>query len=163
MEHRSIREWLTHVIELFGARPQALQIAALACRMREGKLEVCMVTSRGKQRWIIPKGWPEANLTNAKAAAREAWEEAGLIGATESQVYGSYQAKKNLDEDITVPVRIDVYLMLDPNQEAAFPEKGQRKIKWMPVREAAACASDVGLAELLYRLDAEGLPDQRPR
>ena len=36
------------------------QFAALCYRVRAGKTEILLVTSRGTGRWIVPKGWPEA-------------------------------------------------------------------------------------------------------
>ena len=47
-------------------------------------VEILLVTTRGRRRWIVPKGWPIKGLRPAKSAAREAFEEAGVtarIGA----------------------------------------------------------------------------------
>jgi 8-oxo-dGTP pyrophosphatase MutT (NUDIX family) len=43
-------------------------------------LEIMLVTSRGTQRWIIPKGWPKRGMPPYDTAAKEAFEEAGVIG-----------------------------------------------------------------------------------
>ncbi|WP_153885555.1 NUDIX domain-containing protein [Microvirga tunisiensis] len=37
-----------------------------------------LVTTRGRKRWIVPKGWPVPGLQPYESAAREAFEEAGL-------------------------------------------------------------------------------------
>ena len=34
------------------------QVAALPFRIRKGRIEVLLVTSRETKRWLIPKGWP---------------------------------------------------------------------------------------------------------
>ena len=47
----------------------------------QGAIKVLLVTTRGRRNWIIPKGWPIRNLTAAATATREAYEEAGLVGA----------------------------------------------------------------------------------
>ena len=46
----------------------------------EGEIRLLLVTTRGQRGWIIPKGWPIRHLTAAGTAAREAYEEAGVIG-----------------------------------------------------------------------------------
>ena len=57
------------------------QFAALPWRLCEGGTrEIMLPTSGGAGRWVIPKGWPIKGRKPAEAAAREAYEEAGLIG-----------------------------------------------------------------------------------
>src|SRR5258708_16445379 len=59
--------------------PTRVQYGALPYRLNDdGSVEVLLVTSRETKRWIIPKGWPIKGLKPSKAAAREAYEEAGL-------------------------------------------------------------------------------------
>ena len=41
-----------------GKRDVRSQFGALPYRIREGKVQVMLVSSRGTGRWIIPKGWP---------------------------------------------------------------------------------------------------------
>lgn len=143
---------------MFSARNTALQIGALACRMRGGSLEVCLITSRGGGRWIIPKGWPEAKLSHAEIAAQEAWEEAGLKGEIRRDRYASYVASKDLEPGFAVPVRMDVYLLLNPKQAKEFPELGQRKVKWLKIDKAIERTDDIGLRNLLIKLESTGLP-----
>jgi 8-oxo-dGTP pyrophosphatase MutT (NUDIX family) len=63
------------------ATSKRVQYAALPYR-RTGAAdpEVMLVTSRGRQRWIIPKGWPHGGRAPCDSAAREAFEEAGILG-----------------------------------------------------------------------------------
>jgi 8-oxo-dGTP pyrophosphatase MutT (NUDIX family) len=57
------------------------QYAAIPIRLRKnGKPEVLLLTSRGKGRWGIPKGWPIPKRSPQATARREAFEEAGLKG-----------------------------------------------------------------------------------
>src|SRR3712207_7349402 len=56
------------------------QVAALPFRIRDGRIEVLLVTSRETKRWLIPKGWPMKGKKPHKAAAQEAEEEAGVKG-----------------------------------------------------------------------------------
>jgi 8-oxo-dGTP pyrophosphatase MutT (NUDIX family) len=46
----------------------------------DGIVRVLLLTSRETKRWIIPKGWPMKGRKPSGAAAREALEEAGLVG-----------------------------------------------------------------------------------
>ena len=34
------------------------QFGAICYRMRKGKPQVLLITSRGTGRWVLPKGWP---------------------------------------------------------------------------------------------------------
>ena len=57
------------------------QVGALPFRLgRDGKPKILLVTSRESRRWVIPKGWPMKGRKPFQAAAREAYEEAGLRG-----------------------------------------------------------------------------------
>ncbi|MBV5304052.1 MAG: NUDIX hydrolase [Chlorobium sp.] len=53
-----------------------------------------LITSRKSERWIIPKGYIEKGLSPADSAAKEAYEEAGLIGVVHHQEAGNYQYRK---------------------------------------------------------------------
>src|SRR5580658_9664578 len=76
------------------ARAQAaerLQIAALPSRRTAaGGVEVLLITSRETGRFIIPKGWPMKQLSDPDAAAREAYEEAGVVGKVKRKPIGDY-------------------------------------------------------------------------
>ena len=98
MQINSIRNWIFEAARLFSARNRVLQIGALAYRVRDDILEVCLITSRGGGRWIIPKGWPEPDLTHAEAAGKEAWEEAGLTGDIDPKTYASYPTSKTVEQ-----------------------------------------------------------------
>ena len=158
MEYKSITDWLTGAAQMFSARNSALQISTLPCRTYNGSLEVCLITTRGGGRWIVPKGWPETDLSHVEVAAQEAWEEAGLTGAVNPDLYASYAATKELEPGIGIPVRIDVYLLVNPKQSKKFPELGQRKIKWLAIEKAAQRVDEDGLKNVLLKLQSEGLP-----
>jgi len=59
-----------------------------------GELEILLVTSRKKKKWIIPKGIIEQNLLPLKSAEKEALEEAGIKGITQNKSIGKYKYKK---------------------------------------------------------------------
>jgi len=77
-----------------------IQFAALCYRVKKGKIQILLVTSRGTGRWIVPKGWPMEGKTPAKSALTEAWEEGGVNGKTAGDCVGVYSyAKLATDED----------------------------------------------------------------
>jgi 8-oxo-dGTP pyrophosphatase MutT (NUDIX family) len=67
------------------------QVAALSIRITDdGEINVLLVSSRETRRWVIPKGWPSKKISDAKAAAREAREEAGVTGKVYRKPVGDF-------------------------------------------------------------------------
>ena len=61
---------------------------------RHGELEILMITSRKKKRWVLPKGIVEPELSPPDSAAKEALEEAGIEGAVSPDSIGTYRYDK---------------------------------------------------------------------
>jgi 8-oxo-dGTP pyrophosphatase MutT (NUDIX family) len=133
---------------LFGGEPARLQVAALPWRRTGTGIEILLITSRVTGRWVLPKGWPEAGEELCAAAAREAHEEAGLIGAVSSSMAGRYSYSKS---DAVDGTRCQV--MVYPLEVGAFAdkwkEKGQRRRKWLSPDKAAKRVAEPELAELI--------------
>lgn len=70
------------------------QSAVVPFRERDGRLEVALVTSRRRKRWVVPKGLVEPGLTPAASALQEALEEAGLVGRIVGGRLGTYTYSK---------------------------------------------------------------------
>jgi phosphohistidine phosphatase SixA len=123
------------------------QSAVLPYRRRYGDLEVLLITSRGKGRWILPKGIVEPGLTAAESAAKEALEEAGVEGIMADAPLGSYRYEKwgGICD-------VDVYPLLVSDELADWPESGVRRRRWLPVPEAAQEVEVEGLGEIIGRL-----------
>jgi 8-oxo-dGTP pyrophosphatase MutT (NUDIX family) len=68
-------------------------VAAVCYRVRHGRIEFLLVKSRAG-RWTFPKGKVSGDRTRADAAAREAYEEAGVVGRVETRPFASYIHKK---------------------------------------------------------------------
>ena len=114
-----------------------LQSAALPYRIdRTGRLEILLVTSARTKRWTIPKGCAEPHLTLAENAAKEALEEAGIVGAVASRSSGMFRATKRVADGV-VAIEVKVYLMKVTGTLEDWPEKGQRRIKWVSCVTAA--------------------------
>ena len=56
--------------------------------------KLVLITSRKSERWIIPKGYVEKGLSPADSAAKEAFEEAGIIGVVHHLEAGQYRYRK---------------------------------------------------------------------
>lgn len=125
------------------------QLAALPWREVDGQLEVLMITSRSSRHWLIPKGWPMRGKTNAQAAAREAYEEAGVKGTTSREPIGQYHYKKLLADGSAVPCFVDVYTLRVEAELASWPEADARERLWMTPEDAREAVYEPGLAELL--------------
>ncbi|MCF4165474.1 NUDIX hydrolase [Zavarzinia compransoris] len=130
------------------------QYAALPIDLRSGTVEIVLVTSRTTGRWIIPKGKPEAGLPGHEVARREAFEEAGLIGATARKALGTFDSVKGMGT-VDQPVRVSVYPFRVDGDTADFPERGQREILRASFLESLMLLSDGGLISLLLRYEDE--------
>ena len=69
--------------------PERIQVAAVCYRVRSRVLEFLLVRTRNGH-WTFPKGGVDEDATNADAAAREAYEEAGVKGWVEHTPFVSY-------------------------------------------------------------------------
>jgi 8-oxo-dGTP pyrophosphatase MutT (NUDIX family) len=65
-------------------------VAAVCYRVRGGKPEFLLVRTRNGH-WTFPKGGVGGDATTADAAAREAYEEAGVRGSVERVPFASYR------------------------------------------------------------------------
>lgn len=132
----------------------ASQYAALVWRRRKGQVEVLMVTSRETRRWIIPKGWPMKTRLPHEAAAREAFEEAGVEGKPLETSLGAYHYDKLLKSGETRHCAVDVFPMKVVKTLEKWPEKGQRDRKWFPAEEAAGLVAEPELTEIIRAFGA---------
>jgi len=132
-------------VELMGSSTtvaKRVQYAALPYRSRgRSRTEVMLVTSRGTRRWIIPKGWPQKGRAPHRSAAREAFEEAGVVGAVDSSPLGSFAYRKRLKNGGVVVCEVKVYPLKVSRQSKRWPEHRERKIRWLSAKKAAGSPS----------------------
>ena len=127
---------------------------------QSGSLKVLLVTTRGRKRWMIPKGWPIRGLKPHESAAQEAFEEAGLIGYAHAETVGSFQHIKRLGSGRQVRCMVEVFPLRVDHQRPYWPEKGERETRWMSAKKAASLVSEPELKKILLRFEAgESLPD----
>jgi len=108
------------------------QSGVIPYRRKNGELQVLLITSMKRKKWILPKGYIEFNLSPFESAKKEAYEEAGVIGANETVEVGSFRIKRSIGVcDIKV-YSMEVIEVLDD-----YPDKELRKRKWFSVKDAA--------------------------
>lgn len=127
-----------------------LQYAALPYRVTvHGEAKVLLITSRETRRWVIPKGWPMKGKTPHAAAAKEALQEAGVLGRIEKRAIGAYEYIKRLKNGAPLACTVDVFPMQVLRQRKQWREKGQRVAHWFPANEAADNVDEEGLREII--------------
>ncbi|MEW6257583.1 MAG: NUDIX hydrolase [Pseudomonadota bacterium] len=129
-----------------------VQYAALPYRQRQdGEVQVRLITSRETRRWVLPKGWPMKGIAPHKAAAREAFEEAGLIGSTSRSAVGLYSYEKRLSATRSVLCDVLVFPMQVKRYLKKWPERSQRIGFWFTIESAAAAVQEEELRDLILR------------
>jgi 8-oxo-dGTP pyrophosphatase MutT (NUDIX family) len=127
------------------------QVAALPYRKTDaGHIEVLLITSRETGRFIIPKGWPTKRLRDSDAAAKEAYEEAGVVGKVEAKPIGTYSYWKRLERTFEL-LKVDVYPLEVRAQHNTWPEKEARKFRWLLQSDAAVLIDEPELITLIER------------
>lgn len=139
-------------LDLDSAVPRT-QYAALPYRTKP-EPAVMLVSSRETQRWVVPKGWPIKDLKPHLAAAREALEEAGLVGIAAKTAIGTYQYGKRLSDGTVVPCEVQVFPFEVTKQKKKWPEKDERTTRWFTPDEAASAVDESDLADLIRSFGA---------
>lgn len=124
------------------------QAAALPWRLGNSGIEIMLITSRRRGRWILPKGWPEGNERLCDAAAREAFEEAGLSGSVSMHEFGRYDYLKAAPHG-ALACQVSVFPLQVIEISDRWKEYGQRERQWMGASEAAASVAEPELRALI--------------
>ncbi len=110
-----------------------------------------LVTSRDTGRWVLPKGWPSRRLEDKDAAAREAKQEAGVVGKISSKPIGNYRYRK-IEGQTSRLVEVSVYVLKVQKEKKRWREQDERERRWFPVAMAARCVRERKLRVLLKGL-----------
>ena len=130
--------------------PAGPQYGALPYQMVDGHLTVLLITSRGRGKWIFPKGGLMEGKTPWESAAHEAYEEAGVEGESEETPIGSYFLP--VTEERPKPVEVKMYPLLVTSQREDWKEMGQRYRHWAVLVEAKRLITHEGLADVALAL-----------
>ncbi|MEI7931983.1 MAG: NUDIX hydrolase [Alphaproteobacteria bacterium] len=127
-----------------------VQYGALLYRERKG-VEVLLVTSRESGRWVIPKGWPMKHKSAAEAAAREAFEEAGVTCRVKDDALGAFHYLKRLKSGDAVECEVVVFPMSVGKEHSRWPEKHERKRRWFAIADAAEAVDEQELMGIILQ------------
>jgi 8-oxo-dGTP pyrophosphatase MutT (NUDIX family) len=115
-----------------------VQYGALPYRLSAGlRPQFMLITSRDTRRWVIPKGWPKKGKSPRYSAAREAFEEAGVLGAVARRPVGSFVYEKRFKNGRVVLCEVYVFPLKVRPQNKKWPERRQREVKWVSASQAA--------------------------
>ena len=123
------------------------QSAVVPFRKFDDALELLLITSIRRKRWIIPKGVIEQHLAPHESAAKEALEEAGVEGHVPDRLLGRYQYDKWGGTCSVQVFLMQVQLVLDDWDEAHA-----RTRKWVSLEEAVSLLSEPDLCKLLHQV-----------
>lgn len=107
------------------------QSSVIPFRVRNGSIELLLITSWGKGAWGFPKGLIEPGMSPAESALKEAREEAGALGRVVSGPVASYRYRKwgGL-------CHVEVYLMQVTGMLGRWDEADVRRRAWVPLAGA---------------------------
>jgi 8-oxo-dGTP pyrophosphatase MutT (NUDIX family) len=122
------------------------QSGVIPYRLEKGKIEILLVSSRKKKRWVIPKGIIEPDLTPQDSAAKEALEEGGILGEVLPESVGTYTYEKwgGL-------CRVVVFLLKVTSLEANWLED-YRERQWFSLPEARKRLDEAELKAILLKV-----------
>lgn len=122
------------------------QSAVIPFRRKHRGIEILLITSRGKKRWIFPKGVIEPGLTARRSALKEAREEAGIEGRVLHKPVGEYHYEK-----WNGSIRVQVFAMEVTRTLEHWEEEDERERKWLRADRAADRLERKELRSMLAR------------
>lgn len=121
--------------------------------VREGRVHVAMIATRGRTRWGLPKGALSHGETSEQAALREVLEETGLEGEVikplETIEY-FFRAREAM-----IQKSVDFYLMRYVSGNLTPQLSEVDDVEWVPLEEAITRASFDSEKRLLERARTE--------
>lgn len=126
------------------------QSGVIAYRVQRGLLEVALVTPRnGGKHWLVPKGHIEEGMSPEDSAAKEAFEECGVVGRVDNREVGAFRFRKRGQSYM-----VSLYLLAVTRTMTNWPEMLIRRREWVRVEEAAKRVGSAELRQAIERLPA---------
>lgn len=125
------------------------QSAVIPYQIKDEQLQILLITSRKRKRWIIPKGIIEPDMSPQASAAKEALEEAGVLGKVGSTPLGTYQYEK-----WNGICRVQVFPMEVQSEMSTWLEGGFRLRQWYTPETAAALIREEEVKQMILQLSS---------
>lgn len=93
-----------------------------------------------------------------QSAAREAFEEAGVVGTISAVPVGTYRQVKTDEDGQAEMIAVRAFPMLVGQENVSWPEMRQRERCWMPINAAIEAVKNGELRALLITF-ASAIPD----
>ncbi len=128
------------------------QSSVIPYRFEGDQLQVLVVASSKRRHFVVPKGIQTPGMTAQASAAKEAWEEAGVVGNVGDASLGSYEYTKwgATVTCVVYPMRVTEVI-----PEADWEER-HRGREWLPAEVAAKRLKQAELRPMVLAL-ADGL------
>jgi 8-oxo-dGTP pyrophosphatase MutT (NUDIX family) len=120
------------------------QVAVLAVSTQKAG-QILLVTSRHSKSWSLAKGRIDHALGPVETARREAFEEAGVCGRMTKAPIGYYVHRKSAGGKF----RVRVFKMHVQKQLSTWPERKERKRRWVSLKLALKLISNPSLRRLI--------------
>ncbi len=122
------------------------QSSVIPYRIINNKIEVLIISSRKKKKWIFPKGIVELDLSARESAIKEAFEEAGISGKLSPNRLGRYSYKKWGGK-----CKVKVYA-LKINKILDAWEESFRDRKWIEINNTSEYIKDKKILAIVNKL-----------
>ena len=110
-----------------------LRIVAVPWQVHKGELQLVLITSRTRGRWILPKGKLDEGVTPSRMAEIECWEEAGVKGKASPK-----QMAEGVCDDLDGPFFFHAFAVCVDKLKDEWLERHQRERQCLPWKEALA-------------------------
>ncbi|MBA4090968.1 MAG: NUDIX hydrolase [Sphingobium sp.] len=128
-----------------------IQSAAIPFRLdAANRLCLLLITSRRKGRWVLPKGTVSGMLPHA-SAAREAFEEAGVIGSIAETSFETYHLRKKVGYEAAIEIPVHTFPMRVTVELKTWPEMDFRQRQWILAGQITETVESSDLRSLLQR------------
>jgi len=130
----------------------AIQSGTIPYRVTaSGGVEILLITSRKRGRWVLPKGKVARGMLAHRSAERETLQEAGVVGEIEPIPIADILLRRKVPES---PTRLLMYPLIVTSELLRWPEDHQRMRRWMPIALAIKKLDNPPLRKLLKRFAA---------
>ncbi len=123
------------------------QSGVIPFRRDNGEVQIALITSKRRKRWMIPKGVIDRELSPRESATKEAYEEAGLRGYAYAQLLGEYKYRK-----WGGTCNVQVFLFKVKEALETWPEAHLRDRRWVNLAEVEELIEEYALKQLIRDL-----------